>query len=426
MSMVQQAGTAEEKNSTLCNLTYDLLKVQFGVKLPPRAQRRMQQKIKQHDRALKEVTKRKNAARQALKRAKKEGAGAERPRVQAQAEEFLSLLRDHSRLKKASIRRSVSNEAKVAREQCHKYFWQYVKDLFDENCTPQTFPQFSAESAHAFFSEAYKSSVHQFEAPSCLPTPPPPQEQMCVSPITFDELVGSIQRSSPSLTPSQHDQIPYLVFKRCPSLAIDLLDLFNCVLAQGKVPSGWKTAAVKLIGKGSAHNDPTVPGNFRPVALTPTVSKLFSCILKDRWLRHMTTNGYLSSDIQKAFLPTIPGVTKHQFKLANIINVARGSKRWVAVAWLDIANAYDSVHHSLNQMVLAQYHAPPEFCHQLQSWYTGLSVSISTHKWETPSISFQKGMYQGDPLSVAIFVTVMNTLSDTLRTREDLGFFLPN
>ena len=35
-------------------------------------------------------------------------------------------------------------------------------------------------------------------------------------------------------------------------------------------------------------------------------------------------------------------------------------------------------------------------------------------------------MYQGHPLRVAIFLTVINTLSDTLSTRYDLGFTLPS
>ena len=34
------------------------------------------------------------------------------------------------------------------------------------------------------------------------------------------------------------------------------------------------------------------------------------------------------------------------------------------------------------------------------------------------------GVYQGDPLSVAIFNTVINTLVDTLDTRLDLGFHI--
>ena len=37
-----------------------------------------------------------------------------------------------------------------------------------------------------------------------------------------------------------------------------------------------------------------------------------------------------------------------------------------------------------------------------------------TEEWETPVISIQKGMYQGDPLSVVIFNTVINSLLDTM------------
>ena len=82
----------------------------------------------------------------------------------------------------------------------------------------------------------------------------------------------------------------------------------------------------KLLGKSAASDDPVFPFNFRPIALTPANSKLFSGILRDRRLLHMTSNGYIDTDIQKAFLPTVPGVTEHQAKLAAIINRARKSK----------------------------------------------------------------------------------------------------
>ena len=88
---------------------------------------------------------------------------------------------------------------------------------------------------------------------------------------------------------------------------------------EGSVPSSWKVAAIKLIPKSSAQEDPSSPGNFRPIALTPVV---LSGILKDRWLRHMRANGYLDSDLQKAFLPTTPGVVEHQAKLAAVIGSA--------------------------------------------------------------------------------------------------------
>ena len=61
----------------------------------------------------------------------------------------------------------------------------------------------------------------------------------------------------------------------------------------------------------------------------------------------------------------------------------------------------------------------------MQLWYTGLSATISTDDWSTDPLQIRVGVYQGDPLSVVIFLTVINTLSDTLCTRGDLGFSLP-
>ena len=260
-----------------------------------------------------------------------------------------------------------------------------------------------------------------------MPIPPPP-EPACVmdmTPVTEEELARVIRKSKSSSTPSSFDRISYMILKRCRSLRPALLDLFNRIIMEGKVPSGWKSASVKLIPKSSAQQDPSSPGNFRPIALTPAISKHLSGILKDRWLRHMRANKYLDSDFQKAFLPTIPGVSEHQAKLAAIIKAAKRAKRSLAIAWLDIANAYGSVHHSLIQFSMAHYHAPPEFCRLLQSWYSGLSATITTDEWRTSPVPLEIGVYQGDPLSVVIFLTVMNTLSDTLRTRNELGFSLP-
>ena len=127
------------------------------------------------------------------------------------------------------------------------------------------------------------------------------------------------------------------------------------------IPRGWKNSVFKLVGKSAANDDPKSPSNFMPIALTPAVSKLFSGILKDRWLRHMTLNGYLDGDMHEACLPTVPGVSEHHSKLAAIISGAIKNKRSLAMAWLDIANAYGSVHHSLIQFALRRYHAPPDF-----------------------------------------------------------------
>ena len=135
----------------------------------------------------------------------------------------------------------------------------------------------------------------------------------------------------------------------------------------------------------------------------------------------MLDNGYLDPIFQEAFPPTIPGVTKHHSKLAAIINGAKQTKRSLAVTWLNTVNAYGSVNHSLIQFALNCYHDPPDLCKFLQSWYTGLTATISTPDWVSPVIPLDIRMLYGDPLSVVIFLKVMATLSNTLATRKELG-----
>ena len=57
--------------------------------------------------------------------------------------------------------------------------------------------------------------------------------------------------------------------------------------------------------------------------------------------------------------------------------------------------------------------------------YDGLTAVISTDKWTTTLIHLQLGVYRGDPLSVIIFNTVMNTLVDSITQDCDrLGYSL--
>ena len=53
------------------------------------------------------------------------------------------------------------------------------------------------------------------------------------------------------------DRISYLIFEKCPSLRPALLDRFNRVIMEGSVPSSWKVAAIKLIPKSCAQEDPS-------------------------------------------------------------------------------------------------------------------------------------------------------------------------
>ena len=113
------------------------------------------------------------------------------------------------------------------------------------------------------------------------------------------------------------------------------------------MPHQWKTAAIKLIAKVSAVEDASNPSNFRPIALTPCIGKVFITLLCNRWLKFMLLNKYFDSSLQKVFMPSIAGCTEHQLKLCSVLSEAQSKHKALAVCWLDISNAYGSVHHSL-------------------------------------------------------------------------------
>ena len=134
----------------------------------------------------------------------------------------------------------------------------------------------------------------------------------------------------------------------------------------------------------------------------------------------MIDNGYLDRSIQKAFMPTTPGCMEHHLKLASILRDSKQKHKALAVCWLDLANAYGSVHHSLIAFALQHYHAPPQFTRMVQAFYSHLAAKVNSQSWSTSLIPLSVGVYQGDPLSVVIFNTVINTMVDTIKCRVTL------
>ena len=125
-------------------------------------------------------------------------------------------------------------------------------------------------------------------------------------------------------------------------------------------------------------------------------------------------------------MPSVPGCIEHYTKLAAAINEARACHKSICVCWLDLANAYGSVHHELIKFSLRFYHAPSKLLDTVGNLYTNLSASISTPHGPTNAIPLKIGIYQGDPLSVTIFNTVMNTYLDGLKQLQHCGYKFSN
>lgn len=181
-------------------------------------------------------------------------------------------------------------EAFKTRKECQRSFWRFASQLFkeDDSSAIRCFDQLSAES---YFTKVYDSSPHSYTKRDWLPQPSPLTTSFNEDPISQTEVEAVIKHSRSSSSPSPLDQVSYKVLKYCPSLMPALLDLYNCCWETGSVPQAWRDGVIRLIPKEAAKDDPTEPGHFRPIALTSCIGKVFSSVLKHRWLSFMVANG---------------------------------------------------------------------------------------------------------------------------------------
>ena len=168
---------------------------------------------------------------------------------------------------------------------------------------------------------------------------------------------------------SNHHQ---LNLDKIPSLLPALHHLFIICWLSQTVPSAREVTVIKLIGKKCAKEDPSLPSNFRPIALTSCVGKIYTSLLKNRWMAYMLDNKYLNTAVQKAFVDGIPGCTEHHLKRLSILNEVRQKHKSLCICRLDLANAFGSVHHNLIEFTFRHYHAPPAFINVITNLYQNL------------------------------------------------------
>ena len=340
------------------------------------------------------------------------------------AKEYHSLVREHSRVRQCVNRENTLKEMEYERRRCAKDIWKFSRNLLDDNNGSNVDPTFTKESCYSFFQSTYMNSNDvgiqnaAWMSPRKLPFSP-----FNSSEITMEEIRYRLQKSRNGSSPGPIDQVPYSILKRCPSCSLAMLHIFNCCLSSSVFPSAWQVAIIKLLSKSAAKFEATNPSNFRPIALTSSIGKIFTAILKDRVLHYAIENAYLDTSIQKAFVDGIPGCLENHLKLTGMIQEAKNQQKNLVMCWIDLANAYGSVRHDLIQLALRHYHLPESFISLIKSMYSNLSAMVVSKSWCTESFPLQIGIFQGDPLSVVIFNLVMNLYVEFIQEHyHQLGY----
>ena len=132
------------------------------------------------------------------------------------------------------------------------------------------------------------------------------------------------------------------------------------------------------------------------------------------------------NSMQKAFIHNINGTIEHNQLLQEIISHARINRRTCHITFFDLKDAFGSISHSLIDHCLERYQIPDNVRKYIKELYSNITGIVAGSSWHSEEFTFQRGVFQGDPLSPTIFITVFNPLLEYLKSESKHGYKLNN
>ena len=222
------------------------------------------------------------------------------------------------------------------------------------------------------------------------------------APITKREVDQAKKNQSKDSAPGL-DNVTTKQLQAIPSMAI--AKRFNAWLVSAYVPNRCRQGVTVLIPKVKGT---MLPECHRPITMAPTILRLFHRILTARMMNNLPF-----SNRQKAFRKG-DGIAQNLITIKSIIERSQKKLTSLSLAFLDVQKAFDSVNHSTIITACRRMGIPNMLLSYIRNLYQGSTTRLRIRNKLSPEILINRGIRQGDPLSVPLFLAVMDWVTSNL------------
>lgn len=206
---------------------------------------------------------------------------------------------------------------------------------------------------------------------------------------------------------------PGLVYKTlAPCLMFVLEHIFSHCIYRSQVPRAWKFAHVSPIYKEKGlHTD---PGNYRPIAVTNVLSKIFEQIMYDQLVEHLESNNCLSNRQygyrrKRSTAYAVVDIVEKVRKLHDV-----NGQRFVGALMLDLSKAFDCVAHNLLLKMLPKFGLCENSTRLVASYLTDRKQSVKIGMLLSDEEDILSGVPQGSLLGPILFDLYVNSICDQI------------
>ena len=225
--------------------------------------------------------------------------------------------------------------------------------------------------------------------------------------VKFD--VESVKELLHNLNPNKAagpDGVETRLLKECAEeMAPVMCQLFRKSLDEGEVPNGWKEAHIVPIHK---KGNKAIMGNFRPVALTSVISKVFEKIIVAAIISFLTVNNLIT--------PQQHGFIRGRSCQTNILlclekwTESLDNNKSVDVAYFDYSKAFDKVSHRLLLIKLKSYGIDGRLFAWLKAYLRDRKQRVVVGNAKSMWLEVVSGTTQGTVLGFLLFLLFINDL----------------